>query len=932
MYVRKSGIRLDKKARSLLALPLALLLLVYSAPAQQNRITTPIDNRQRVTLTGHLHPKARPENDQGRVSPGMTLSYVTLTLSQTAAQKADLEQLLKQQQTPGSPNYHRWLTPEQYAQRFGASDADLATITTWLKGQGLTVAAVARGHNWVAVNGTAAQFESVFQTEFHNYLGADGETHFANATQPSVPAALDGVIMSIRGLNDFRMKPARRPRVKPLFDSSHGAHYLAPDDIATIYDIAPLFSAGINGSGQTLVIAGQTQVNLSDIETFRSSYNLPANDPQLLLVPGTRNPGISSNDLPEADLDLEWSGAVARNANIIFVYTEDVMNSVEYAIDQNLAPIVSVSYGSCELETPNSELTTFQSWALQANSQGITWFAASGDAGGADCDDTQNPGLSVDAPGSVPQVTSVGGTEFAEGSGTFWATTNTANSASALSYIPEVAWNDSALDGDPSATGGGASIFFSKPSWQVGPGVPTDNARHVPDIALSASADHDGYLVYSGGSLQIFGGTSVPTPTFAGITALLNQYLVSQGGNAGVGNLNSSLYSLAQTNPGIFHDITVGNNIVTVNCARRDPSCGTLPVGYSAGPGYDQTTGLGSVDVNKLVTEFSGISGTPPVSSTSLTLSSNVTTLASTDVMYLVATITNPSGITPTGSVTFNVDTAVLGSAELVGSAGTARATLVVTGSQLPPGSGTITAEYSGNSSASLNVSVTGTSSGVTPSIAALTNGASYQQAFSPGGIVTIFGSQLAISTESAGSIPLPITASGVAVLVNGVPAPLYYSSASQINAQIPYETAVGGATLTVNNNGKITSQNLTITAAAPGIFINANSFLTPTSSASRGQEIILYVTGVGAVSPALATGYAPTTTVISQLPQPLQKPTVTVGGQPATIDFAGIPTGLVGVMQINFVVPTGVGLGNQSVVVSEGGFNSGTALLNITN
>ena len=201
-----------------------------------------------------------------------------------------------------------------------------------------------------------------------------------------------------------------------------------------------------------------------------------------------------------------------EDASIIFVYTYDVMNSVQYAIDQNLAPIVTSSYGSCEPETPRSDTLTFQSWAEQGNAQGITWFAASGDNGGADCGDTQNPGLSVDVPASIPEVTGVGGTEFVEGVGQYWSATNDVNSASALSYIPETTWNDSAADGTPSASGGGASVYFLKPSWQTGPGVPSDNARHVPDVAFNASADHDGYFVYTGGSLEVYGGTSVPAP------------------------------------------------------------------------------------------------------------------------------------------------------------------------------------------------------------------------------------------------------------------------------------------------------------------------------------------------------------------------------------------------------------------------------------
>jgi len=413
------------------------------------------------------------------------MPYMTLTLAPSASQQAGLNKLLAEQQTPGSPNYHRWLTPEEYGQRFGASDADIGKIAQWLQQQGLQVVSVARGKSWIAASGTAAHVEAAFQTEIHSYV-AGGETHFANASAPSVPAAFGSLVQGIRGLNDFRMKP--RSHISPLKPDATKPHYatnqgnfIAPGDFATIYDVTPLYAAGIDGAGQKIAITGQIQVDLSDIQQFRSMFNLPANNPEMLLVPGSPNPGSNSQsgDLAESDIDLEWSGSVARNASIIFVYSTDIMVSVQYAIDQDLAPVVSVSYGSCEVETPASEYNAFVEWGEQANAQGITWFAPSGDNGAADCDDSQNPGLAVDLPGSVPGVTSSGGTQFVEGSGTYWSSTNNANGGSALSYIPETTWNTSVEDQEPSASGGGASVLFSKPSWQTGLGVPSDNARHI---------------------------------------------------------------------------------------------------------------------------------------------------------------------------------------------------------------------------------------------------------------------------------------------------------------------------------------------------------------------------------------------------------------------------------------------------------------------
>jgi len=917
------------------------ILCTASAMAQSSRITQPPDNRKRAVLTGNLHPKALPANDRGRVTPSLAIPYITLALAPSASQQTELDKLLLDQQTPGSPNYRHWLTPEEYGQRFGLSDADLAQITQWLQGQGLQVVSVARGRNSIAASGTAAQVEAAFQTEIHSYL-VDGETHFANASEPSVPAAFGSVITGIRGLNDFRMKPrlralpAKPAGAKPDYTTGPGqTHYLAPDDFATIYDITPLYAAGIDGAGQKIAIAGQIEINLSDIEEFRTRFNLPANDPQTVLVPGSRNPGNNSKsgDLAESDLDLEWSGAVARNASIIFVYSTDVMTSVEYAIDQNLAPVVSVSYGSCELETPSSESSAFVQWAQQANAQGITWFAASGDDGAADCDDSQNPGLAVDLPGSVPEVTSVGGTEFAEGTGTFWSAANSVNGGSALSYIPETTWNDSAEDQEPSASGGGASALFSKPSWQIGPGVPSDNARHVPDIALNASDNHDPYMIYTSGSLQLYGGTSVPTPSFAGLTALLNQKL----GSAGVGNINPKLYSLAQSNPGIFHDVTTGNNIVTVACSRREPDCGATPVGYNAGVGYDQTTGLGSVDAYKLVMGWNGGSTTTPVNpNVSVKLLSNLSTVAANDVLYLTATVASTDGTTPSGSIVFSIAGTSLGSAALTGSAGTATATLAVNGLQLPAGSGTITATYNGANSASVTVSVTASGSGAigAPKISSVANGASFQQGFAPGSVLSLFGSTLSPVTQSASSVPLPLSISGVEVLVNGIAAPLYYVASSQLNVQIPYETAASGsATVSINNNGQVTTQSFQMAAAAPGIFTDSTGALVPTSSAAIGQEIAFYITGAGAVLPAIPDGAAPaTSTTIADLPMPSQRTTVTIGGTEATIDFIGIPEGLVGVTQINVQVPNGIPAGPQRVVVTVGEVASAPATITITN
>ena len=920
------------------------LLLVFSllcamaslASAQPRRITRRIDNLQRASFTGQIHPRATPENDQGPVARSLTLDYVTLSLAPSASQQADLEQLLVDQQTPGSPDYHRWLTPEEYAGRFGVSEDDLKQIAGWLEGQGLTVRAMAKGRNWIAVSGTAAQIESAFQTQLRNYL-VDNDLHFANATEPSVPSAIKPLVRGIHGLHDFRMKPSKilSAGTVPNYTSSSGNHYLAPNDIATIYNVNPLYSAGMDGSGQKLVVVGQTQINLSDIQYFRNRFGLPPNDPQTILVPNTRDPGISSGDLAEADLDLEWSGAVARAAKLIYVYSFDVMDAAQYAIDQNLAPVMSMSYGLCELKYLTSDAMMVQALARQGNAQGMTWLAASGDSGAADCNSPILPGLAVDVPASIPEVTGVGGTEFSEGAGQYWAS-NDGTGASVKSYIPEIVWNSSALEGSPAASGGGASVYFTRPSWQVGPGVPNDNARHVPDVSLSASNHVDGYLVYTGGALQAYGGTSASAPAIAGMAAILNQYVVSRGQeNAGLGNVNPKFYSLAQTHPEAFHDVTRGDNIVTVVCRIR--TCSSTSVGFPAGAGYDQATGLGSLDAYNLITAWGGGVALPPIPITSMNLLSNLDNIMQNDVALFTATIVGVNGATPQGVVDFQIGGVSLGTVRLVGSAGTATAALSAPGSSLPLGASTVVARFGGPAgpTASIGVSVAPNNRNISGATAILgiANAASFTQQYAPGTYLAIAGSQLATTTQTASTIPLPYSMGGFSATVNGVAAPLYYVSPTFVSIQIPYETPSGiPVVLTVNHDGQVASQSFNMSTAAPGIFVSNGSPI-PNASAAPGQTVSLYMNGIGALSPAISTGAAPSgATALADLPKPLQTTTVRVGGLPARIDFIGEPWGLAGVTLINYQIPPSAPLGPQQVIVTTGGIDSAPATVTIAN
>ncbi len=927
------------------------LVLLWNQPilsAQRNRIAGPIDNNRRVTLQGHIHPRAVPEYDQGPVAPSFEIPNVTIVLKQSASQQAALDQLLADQQDPSSANYHRWLTPQEYADRFGASQDDINKIVSWLGDQQLKVIAVGQGRNWVTFTGAASAVENALGTSFHHY-DVNGKLHFANATEPSIPAALQGIVQSIHGLNNFRMKPPKRSvkiqpeALQPDYTSARGNHYLAPDDAALIYNIKPLYDQGIDGSGQKIVVVGQSAVDPADNRQFRSFFKLPPGEPQVTLVPNSTDPGIVSGDVDEANLDIELAGAVARKATILFVYATDVMTAAKYAVDQNLAPVLSMSYGQCEPETSTSDALTLQSWAKQANAQGMTWFAASGDAGAADCSGgssrTANS-LAVDLPAGIPEVTGVGGTEFSEGSGSYWnATGDPTTRASVLGYIPEAAWNDTTADGTPSASGGGASRFFAKPNWQSGPGVPNDGARDVPDVSLSASADHDGWLTFSGGSMQVVGGTSVGAPSFAGLAALMNQYLLAKGSQAaaGLGNINPKLYSLAQTAPSVFHDITAGNNVINVICTPRSRNCTPGSIGYQSSSGYDQVTGLGSVDAYKLVSSWNGPTGAVTRGTATMTLSSSSPSITPSDSVALTATVKSANGGTPGGSVTFSAGGNSLGTAALAGSSGTATATLNVSGTVLPAGADTVSAQYSGDASynpasASVSITVASVQTGAM-AITGVANAASFKQGFAPGMLVSVFGSQLSTATQAASSTPLPLNMAGTTVTVNGVLAPLQYVSASQLNVQIPYETPVNTtAVLKVTSNGQSTSASMPITAAAPGIFTAQSGAPVPFGSGARGQVITLFLTGAGAVSPPVGTGAPPNSgTALSNLPKPAASTVVTVGGVNAPIQFIGIPSGLVGVLQINYRVPNAAPLGPQSLVVTVGGVPSAPALLTVT-
>jgi subtilase family serine protease len=399
-------------------------------------------------------------------------------------------------------------------------------------------------------------------------------------------------------------------------DSSGTSHFLAPADFAKIYNVGPLYTGGIDGTGQTIAIVGRTDINVGDVTFFRSFFGLPAKSPTIIHN-GTAPGDLGGGEETEALLDVEWSGAVAKNATINFVVskstatTDGVDLSAQFIVNNNLAGAMSTSFGQCEASMGTTENNFYNNLWSQAAAQGITSFVSAGDSGASGCDASSaatGTGRAVSGLCSTPNNVCVGGTQFNDTAnpGQFWATTNNAtDQSSALSYIPEIVWNESGNVAGGSglgATGGGPSSIYAKPSWQVAPGVPADAKRDTPDVSLSA-AGHDGYIVVQGHTtgttgLEAVGGTSASSPSFAGLMGLVMQKTAARQGNANTVFYPMGVRQYQNAGVAVYHDTTSGNNSV--------PGV----TGFSATTAYDEATGLGSVDANSMVTNW-GATATP---------------------------------------------------------------------------------------------------------------------------------------------------------------------------------------------------------------------------------------------------------------------------------------------------------------------------------
>jgi hypothetical protein len=733
-----------------LAAVLGTIFLTQPAAAQEQPqlvvatprplITEALDESRLTVLKGNTHPLARREFDLGTAPDSLPMERMLLVLKRNDEQETALRKLLDDQQDKNSPHYHRWVTPEQFGAQFGPTEADMQMITSWLQSHGFQVGS-SKGRSVLEFSGSASQVKEAFHTSIHKYI-VNGEQHWANASDPSIPAALTPAVAGVKTLHNFLKKPMVHmaekyvpakfiAKSRPEFTSSSGLHALTPDDYRVIYNSV---NSPFSGLGVTIAVVGRSNLfnGGQDISDFRNvfgatnQFNITVNGPD----PGD----IGGNDELEATLDASWSGAVAPNVNVNFVVsgttntTDGIDLSELYIIENNLGAIMTESFGICETAVTKADSQGISLLAEQAAAQGITYMVSAGDTGAEGCDNlgetTAVGGLSINVLASNPFTVAMGGTLFNEHGqdASYWSTANGSALGSALAYIPEDAWNETCAtqcqQGQPplAAGGGGASIYFPKPSWQSGvTGTSGDTVRDIPDVSLT-SAGHDFYLLClqascvpdSQGFISFAGvlGTSAAAPSFASMMALVDQ---SQGGPQGVANYVLYPLAAAQQTAGtkcdasntsappnsacVFNDVTSGNISV--------PGEAGYPSGvYAAAAGYDMATGLGSVNVANLVTAWA--SAKFNATSTTLTLNGVSTPITITHgASVAVGGKVTSNSTTPTGDVALMAAVGPLGS--LTNQTGVAEFTLgsggVISGTtnQLPGGTYMVTARYGGN-------------------------------------------------------------------------------------------------------------------------------------------------------------------------------------------------------------------------------------------
>ena len=633
-----------RESRYLIPL-LALVGLCSIAPgamaSARQLITHTVDPSQTVELSGNTRPEATTANDLGRVDDGMVVEHMQLLLKRPAELETQLAQFIESLNNKNSSNYHQWLTAKQFGEMYGPSSNDVSVIKAWLQASGFTVNGVQASQMMIDFSGTAGQIWAAFGTEIHGF-NVKGVHHIANMSNPKIPAALAGAVNGVVSLHDFRPHSNYKPKPNYTWvDSGTTMHALVPQDLWTIYNLTPLFTAGITGSGQTIVLIEDTNVySTADWSTFRSTFGLNTYSTTATLTQvhptgssSCTSPGVVSGNEVEAELDVEWASAGAPAANIELASCKDTSTTfggllaLQNLINGSSPPtIISMSYGECEAANGATANAAYNTVYQQAVAEGTSVYVSAGDEGAASCDADEakaTHGIAVSGFASTPYNVAVGGTDFSDTyagtTSTYWNTTNTSTYGSAISYIPEIPWNDSCASvlistkegysttygtsgfcnsttgkadylttasgsGGPSGCATGAASTsgvvsgtckgYAKPSWQSLVGNPSDGVRDLPDVSLFAANGVWGhYYVFcdsdTGDSGQGnaactgapsgwsgAGGTSFASPIWAAFQALVNQHTGAKQGNP-----NTTLYTLASTEYGTSGSTTCNSSV-----------------------------------------------------------------------------------------------------------------------------------------------------------------------------------------------------------------------------------------------------------------------------------------------------------------------------------------------------------------------------------
>jgi trimeric autotransporter adhesin len=946
----------------------ASTLLNAQQSAVAPRIVAPVDESKLIALPGGVPLLARSEFDLGRAPASTQMTSVRLVLSRSLQQETALRKFMAEQLDPASQNYRKWLTPDQFGKLYGTSDTDIQVLVTWLESRGFTVQPAPQGRVSISFSGSVSQIEAAFHTEIHSFHGKEQE-FLSNISAPKIPSALAPVVSGIAGLNTIRPRThnvsassgtydPKQKRFVPVDNYASGARpfltigsaasgynfYVVPADAATIYNTPNTFNAGFNngssygGFGVTIGIGGDAPIQADTVASYRSLFL--ANAPQITITTVGTAP-TSTTDTDEAYIDTELSGGLAPGAAIDFYTAVNLSDAINQAIEDNKVDIFSLSFGSCEANLTTADNQLINSWWQQAAAQGIAVTVSTGDSGAAGCDNDNTEqvaqfGLQVSGFASTPYNIAVGGTDFSallSNFGSYVSTSNGANYGSAISYIPESTWNNSAVtDGllaqntpyknssaetDIAGGSGGASSCstnannstnttiatctsgYAKPSWQTGSGVPPDGVRDLPDVSLFASNGFDGAswlvctddtftqngvtyttncAVQSGGGFSFagYGGTSTSAPAFAGILALVQQ----KTGNR-LGQAAKNLYGLynGPNASAIFHDTTTGN--ISVPCTSGTPNCSKntagyyFLTGYNTAAGYDLATGLGSVNVTNLINYWSSASG-----GSAATVSATVTpSPATTDQIVTVTGYVTGSAGTPTGTVTLSAPAysapSTSSSATYISSPATidssGQYSITVPVGTLQVGNDTLTLSYYGDSTYAVATgTATVTITGLTPSLTV-----------TPASSTLISTQPLSVAVSLTGSGPTPT--GGVSLDAGN-----YFGTGS---------LSAGKASFTIPGGTFTSSGPQPITLSYSGDAYYAAGFAsgsvtvtippTPTVTVTPGSSSIEVTQPLTVAIKVTGSGATPTGTVLISS-SPYYSGTASLSGGKATVTIPG--------------------------------------------